>query len=428
MARTVRDVTLETRAARARLNARPEPYWRSIDQGAHLGYRKGARSGTWCARLYTDGRYHKATLGKADDVTDADGVAILSYHQAQDKARPWFAKLARRAAGLEPAAAGPYSVGDATRDYLAWYRDHRKALVATETTVNAHILPAFGKTEVARLTTAAIGKWLTGLANAPARLRSRKGKPIKHRAAPADADAKRCRKATANRILSILKAALNHAWREGKVASDDAWRRVRPFHNVDAPVVRYLSTAESLRLINACPADFRPMVKAALLTGCRYGELTALTVADFNADVGTLTVRTSKSGKARHVVLADEGQRFFSIATAGKSSSGFILVRANGEPWGTSHQKRPMADACRAARIIPAISFHVLRHSHASALAMAGVPLAVVAKQLGHSDTRMTEKHYAHLAPSYLAEAIRAGFPTLGIIEEDKVTPLAKSR
>jgi hypothetical protein len=32
---------------------------------------------------------------------------------------------------------------------------------------------------------------------------------------------------------------------------------------------------------------------------------------------------------------------------------------------------------------------------------MRGVPMGVIAEQLGHVDTRMTEKHYAHLAPSY---------------------------
>jgi integrase len=44
---------------------------------------------------------------------------------------------------------------------------------------------------------------------------------------------------------------------------------------------------------------------------------------------------------------------------------------------------------------------------------MRGVPLNVIAAQLGHSDTRITEKHYAHLAPSYVADTIRAHFPTI---------------
>jgi integrase len=47
-----------------------------------------------------------------------------------------------------------------------------------------------------------------------------------------------------------------------------------------------------------------------------------------------------------------------------------------------------------------------------------GVAMGVIAAQLGHADTRMTEKHYAHLAPSYVADTIRAHFPMLGIGEE----------
>jgi integrase len=70
------------------------------------------------------------------------------------------------------------------------------------------------------------------------------------------------------------------------------------------------------------------------------------------------------------------------------------------------------------------VTFHVLRHTHASQLAMRGVPMAVIAKQLGHADTRMTEKHYAHLAPNYVADTIRANFPNLGIGEMPKVVPL----
>ena len=63
---------------------------------------------------------------------------------------------------------------------------------------------------------------------------------------------------------------------------------------------------------------------------------------------------------------------------------------------------RPMLEACKHAKIKPAISFHVLRHTHGSTLAMRGVPMGVIAEQLGHADTRMTEKHYAHLAPATL--------------------------
>ena len=55
---------------------------------------------------------------------------------------------------------------------------------------------------------------------------------------------------------------------------------------------------------------------------------------------------------------------------------------------------------------------------------MSGVPLMVVARNLGHVDTRMVEQHYGHLAPSYVAEAIRAGAPRFGIIPPSKVVGL----
>jgi hypothetical protein len=47
--------------------------------------------------------------------------------------------------------------------------------------------------------------------------------------------------------------------------------------------------------------------------------------------------------------------------------------------------------------------------------------MAVIARQLGHADDRMTQRHYAHLAPNYVANTIRAHFPTLGIVEPSKV-------
>ena len=75
----------------------------------------------------------------------------------------------------------------------------------------------------------------------------------------------------------------------------------------------------------------------------------------------------------------------------------------SGEPIGISHTYCPPAN------------FHVTRHTWASHAVMNRMPLLVVAKNLGHSDTRMVEKHYGHLAPSYVADAVRAGAPRFGI-------------
>ena len=87
-----------------------------------------------------------------------------------------------------------------------------------------------------------------------------------------------------------------------------------------------------------------------------------------------------------------------------------------------------MRKACNRAGIDPPANFHSLRHTYASLLVMADVPLVVVAKNLGHADTRMCEKHYMHLAPSYIAETIRSQAPKLGIVAQGTITPIALRR
>lgn len=111
------------------------------------------------------------------------------------------------------------------------------------------------------------------------------------------------------------------------------------------------------------------MVRAALLTGCRYGELITLKASDFDQDNGTVYISAPKGGKPRHVSLTDQGRRWFEQWTAGKSGDALILTRPDGEAWGRSHQTRRMVEACKAARIVPAVSFHDIRHTYGSALA-----------------------------------------------------------
>jgi integrase len=203
----------------------------------------------------------------------------------------------------------------------------------------------------------------------------------------------------------MLKAALNHAYDEGHVASRDAWgRRLAPFEKVEAARVRYLTVAEAERLINACEPDFRALVRAALETGCRYGELVRwLEVCDFNADASTVAIRQSKTGKPRQVVLTAEGAlSSASTPQAARSTSAC-------SPMPTA------APGDRPSR--PARSLAVMN----------GTPLLVVAKNLGHTDTRMVERHYGHLATSFIADAIKAGAPRYRVRDETRVVPLRSS-
>jgi integrase len=314
----------------------------------------------------------------------------------------------------------------ACEDYLEDYRRRGgRAVKTVGDTLKAHVLPRFGSIQVAKLTTRQFQDWHRSLAEMPRRLRTRPGAPQQYAKYDVnDPEAVRVRRATANRVLTYFRAALTLAWRNGLVPSDDAWRRVAPFRKVDAPVIRYLTIEEITRLLNACQGAFRNLVHAGLLTGCRYGELCRLKVADYDAEVGTLIVRIGKGGKPRHVTLSEEGTDLLDRLVAGRSADELILRRDNGLCWGKSQQKRFMDVACVRAGVSPRVSFHVLRHTHASHLAMAGVPMAFIAHQLGHSDTRMTERHYAHLAPNHVAEAIRKGLPRLTQVLPSVVVPL----
>lgn len=307
-------------------------------------------------------------------------------------------------------------MNDAVTDYLAEITVEKKpeAVRGAKYKFDAWIIPELGSIELEKLTTDRLNRWRNKIAAHPKRVRSKRTamEPATREIADNE-DARRARKATANRILAMLKAALNRAFHAGRASSDTAWRRVMPFKRVDEAVVRYLTPSQARQLVNACSEDFRKIVQAALLTGCRYSELGRLKCGDFNPDSGTLAIRLSK-GKVRHVILTDEAKTAFERWTADRPSTDMVFLRADGNVWGASHQKRPLDEASARAEIAPAVTFHILRHTHGSHLAMNGVPMGVIAAQLGHADTRMTEKHYAHLAPSYVAQTIRENFPILG--------------
>jgi integrase len=430
VARTVRDSNLETRTARGRLKARGKPYYRAIEPGLHLGYRKPlSGAGKWVVRHYNGGEaYTVETIATADDFSDADGVAILSYKQAQDKARDRMVKQAHVQAGFT----GPFTVERAMAEYLEWLDGRGKPTRDSRYRSEAFILPKLGTIKVVDLTADTIRKWHFDLAKQPPRLRTKKGQEQKYRKVGRDDETKRRRRASANRTLTILKAALNRSWREYSKAipSNGEWQRVEPFENVDAARVRYLTVAEAKRLVNACDRQFRPIVEAGLQTGARYGQIAKLTVQDFNPDAGTLQLRTRKGDgteKVYHCVLTEEGAQFFKRACVGRTGGDLIFTRGDGSAWNKSDQARPMVEACKRAKITPPIGVHAFRHTWASHAVMNGVPLLVVAKNLGHSDTRMVEKHYGHLAPSFVADAIRAGAPRFGL-KPGNVRPMESRR
>jgi integrase len=319
--------------------------------GTHLGYQRkeAGKAGRWLLRRHLGrAKYQTMALGLADDVHDANGTTILDYAQAKSKAtamvaKPGGGKIER------------LTVRQAMKVYCEFKEAEGKSVADIMSRGTVHILPTLGDLVVSELTAETLRKWLITMANSPAQTRPKKGK-VRFRPAPEGEEAIRKRRSTSNRVLGMLKAVLNHAYDEGHVAHRDAWgRKLKPFKGVDSARVRYLTIAEGQRLINACEPNFRKIVRGALETGARYAELGRCEVADFNPDAGTLTIRKSKTSKARHIILTDEGTTYFKTQCAGRAGAERLFLhpycppsfRKKGEPapagdkllpWGAAEQ------------------------------------------------------------------------------------------
>jgi integrase len=405
MPRKIRDAHLDTRTAREKLAIRGRPHYRRIESNLAVGYRRlRGRSGTWTARHYIgNGEYGYDVIGTADDRSDADGITVFSFDQAVAKARALHTEHANQAAGIHR----PLTVEAAMAAYVTHLDQNGKNTDQLERISAKYIIPLLGQHEVGKLTSEMLTKWKAQIAAMPA-----KGKR------PFDPVA---RKSSANGTLAKLRAGLNLAYSDGKVPSNQAWRSIKKFEGVDRSRDRFLSLDDCKRLINAAGDEFRPMVQAALATGCRYAELCNLKVSDFRTDSNTLFIAHSKTKRSRHVYLTKEGVKLFESLAAGRRGSDPLIRRDDGLPFNTSQQVRRMKHACKIARI-ENITFHGLRHTFASALILANTPLVYVAKSLGHTSINMVEKHYGHLVEDHLSETIRANVPSYGFEKSNVAT------
>lgn len=408
MARRPRDSRMETREARLRLQPRGEPYWRQLVPGAFVGYRRReGRGGTWVARRYDGGKYEAQGIGFADDYERADGAAVLSYAQAVARA----SEYAKNQPVESPRYQGDgYSVNDAFEYYV---RENRAAESSNKMARNhwrRHVEESLGRKPVRALTPEDLRRWHRALAEKPP---TNRGKVMPFD--PKDPAQVQRRRATANRVLTIVKAALTLADDNGQLpeGTSAVWRKVQKFELSNDAQPRMLDRDEIARLMNACEGDFRTLVTAALMTGARYGELCALRVRDFDTERSTVRIYQSKTGKTLIQPLTSEGARFLGSLAAGRAPGAPLLTRADGRAWDTSAQTRPMREAAARAGIED-VSFKVTRATYGKLLLQATADLELVAKALGHSDSRITRKHYAALLPSEVAAGI-AKLPSLGI-------------
>lgn len=210
-----------------------------------------------------------------------------------------------------------------------------------------------------------------------------------------DRQAAGAKPATINKELVMLSAAINAY----NVDHDE--RLANPVVGLKLAEqnakLRWLTKDEYQRLLNCCDGYLRDLVIVACHTGLRKSELTGLTWSHIDLAHRRLVLEAheTKAGKLRMVPLNHDAMD--AIHRLSKS-------RSDGQVFPVADFKKAFSTACRRANL-PDVTPHTLRHTFASWLVIAGVPLYEVSKLMGHGSIKMTER-YAHLSPENLRSAV----------------------
>jgi len=153
--------------------------------------------------------------------------------------------------------------------------------------------------------------------------------------------------------------------------------------------------------VNAKEADaaHADAVRLLLLTGARKSEIVLLSWEEIDFDRTRIVLapdRTKAGGKTgeRRIPLSPAAIKLLT-ARRPEGASGSVFPASRGEGATTGLQKTWEAVRLRAG--LEDVRLHDLRHSYASFAVADGASLALIAKALGHSTTRVTER-YAHLS------------------------------
>jgi len=229
---------------------------------------------------------------------------------------------------------------------------------------------------------------------------------------------------TVNRYMQFLRRVLNKAVRDGKLASNPV-SRIKMFRE---PVgkTRFLSPEEEKTLCDAVGLEFAPWVRLAILTGMRQGEQFSLRWEHVDLERGLIALPATKAGDVQYVKLNQEAKAILrdlgasaakaqavaeAEAIAGKRSAGVqrsAWVFPSGNPE-THADPRNFYRRVYLPKVkekgLDGVTWHTLRHTFASRLAMSGATEGTIAALLRHSSTALVRR-YAHLSPSHLQEAV----------------------
>lgn len=269
-----------------------------------------------------------------------------------------------------------------------------------------HIAPSIGAVLITDLTRDHVAAWI----NAQQGVR---GKTIMNR-------------------YSLLSSALGASVESGRIPANPATRhKIGSADHEDEEHV-YLEVEEAARLVALIPEHYRPLVTLLLGTGVRWGEATALQVADINARAGTIRIRRAwkaggalgapKSRRSRRTVKASPGvMAILAPLLVGRGPEEFVFTNRRGS-WirsGTFHT-RAWQPAARALEreIGKKPRIHDLRHTWASYQLGRGIPVHVVSRQLGHESIKTTYDVYSHLIPSDLTAVMDASDALIGGVRQ----------
>ena len=383
---------IDTKTGRASLKCQREPHWHKCSTDRHLGFRKlDSGSCTWIARYRgEDGKRSYKALG---DLTDEFG-----FDQAMAAALAWFKDRDR---GIKPDAE---TVGDVCRLYVK-DREAQKGKAAGNAAHRMFEREVYG------------GGGKKGDRYAPHALASTPLAKVRTRALEAWRDGlvtKGLTKASANRTLTTLRAALNYAVKHRHVSADAAieWRSVQPFKGADQSRSLYLDLEQRRALLAACAGGLRDLIEAAMHTGARAGELVSARVKQFDKRTASISF-TGKTG-TRIVPLSPAAAALFERLSKDKLPEAFLLMKDDGAAWGHSDWDELVRDAAGRARVgdgeqakpLPAgVCLYTLRHSWISAALLDGISLLEVSKLVGTS-VRMIDKNYGHLVQSVARERL----------------------
>lgn len=218
-------------------------------------------------------------------------------------------------------------------------------------------------------------------------------------------------KARVNRNLTVLKKMLNLAVDWGYLQENPS-RKVKRFPEAADTEMRFLTLGDKGKLLEACAPHLRPIVLTALLTGMRRGEILGLQWRQVDLLKRTIRVERTKNGKTR--VIPINSLLFEELSMWQKQTGQSEVVFPD------PRTKKPIRSvktsfrtACKAANIL-GLRFHDLRHTAASDMIRAGVPVPTVQRILGHSSILMTMR-YVHVLPEDMRIAVETLVPSGGL-------------